>query len=138
MTDILQVWQDSFQTLLNPTGNNSISETQNEINESDGSYLNEHISLEELIRAIRSLKNNKASGIDEIPGEVLKNPKLVKFLLTLFNKCFETGMVPDIWSKTIINPIPKSSTADSRDPSNYRSIALVSIQYTQKLLQHSK
>ncbi|CAG2222202.1 unnamed protein product [Mytilus edulis] len=99
MTDILQVWQDSFQTLLNPTGNNSISETQNEINESDGSYLNEHISLEELIRAIRSLKNNKASGIDEIPGEVLKNPKLVKFLLTLFNKCFETGMVPDIWSK---------------------------------------
>ncbi|VDH98527.1 Hypothetical predicted protein [Mytilus galloprovincialis] len=55
MTDILQVWQDSFQTLLNSSGNNSISETQNEINGSHGSYLNEHISLAKLIRAIRSL-----------------------------------------------------------------------------------
>lgn len=78
MTDILQVWQNSFQTLLNPTGNNSIRETQNEINDKDGSYLDEHISLQDLVRLMRS---------------------------------------------------PNSSTADSRNRTNYHGIALVPVTY---------
>ena len=38
------------------------------------------ITLEEVCRAILQLKSNKASGVDEIPGEVLKNAKVIEFL----------------------------------------------------------
>ena len=51
------------------------------------------------------------------------------FLHSLFNICFRTGKVPDIWGKTIIHPIPKSSSADPRDPLSYRGISLASAIY---------
>ncbi len=37
--------------------------------------------------------------------------------------------VPSIWGKCIINPIPKSPSADARDPLSYRGIALASVMY---------
>ena len=50
-------------------------------------------------------------------------------LLKLFNVCFQTGQVQKEWSKCIINPIPKSSTNDRRDPMSYRGIALAPASY---------
>ena len=47
----------------------------------------------------------------------------------MFNKCFFTGTVPSIWTKGIINPIPKSSTGNSKDPLTYRGITLVPVCY---------
>ncbi len=38
-------------------------------------------------------------------------------------------MVPTIWGNSIINPIPKSSTLDPRDPLSYRGIALACTMY---------
>ncbi len=40
-------------------------------------------------------------------------------MCTLFNKCFENGMLPNLCMYGIINPIPKNATADPRDPFNY-------------------
>ena len=40
------------------------------------------------------------------------------------NVCFTSGSVSAEWSKGIINPIPKSNTADTRDPLSYRGIVL--------------
>jgi hypothetical protein len=37
-----------------------------------------------------------------------------------------SGSVPSAWSKDIITPIPKSSTADARDPLSYSGITLAS------------
>ena len=37
--------------------------------------------------------------------------------------------MPSEWGKCIINPIPKSSTTDPRDPMSYRGITLVSAMY---------
>ena len=69
--------------------------------------------------------------MDEIPGEVLKNAiyLVITFLHKFFNACFETGKVPETWSKGIINPIPKASTSDSRDPLSYRGITLAPVTY---------
>ena len=47
----------------------------------------------------------------------------------MFNICFNSGIIPDIWSKGIITPIPKSSTSDPRDPSSYRGITLAPVSY---------
>ena len=65
--------------------------------------------MDELKAAIKSLKCNKAVGIDELPAEVLKCNNLLALLLALFNKYFETGIIPTAWKQGIINPIPKST-----------------------------
>ena len=75
------------------------------------------------------MKNNKACGIDELPAKLLKNDKLTNVLTVLFNKYFDSGLVPDIWSRGIIHPIPKSSTTDKREPLNYRGITLAPVIY---------
>ena len=67
--------------------------------------------------------------MDEIPGEVLKNAKLIELLHKFFNTCFITGKIPEAWSNGIINPIPKASTSDSRDQLSYRGITLASVTY---------
>ena len=38
--------------------------------------------------------------------------------------CFNSGFTPTEWGRGIINPIPKSSTSDPRDPLSYRGITL--------------
>jgi hypothetical protein len=43
----------------------------------------------------------------------------------LFKKCFETGLMPQMWGKSILNPIPKPGK-DSRIPTNTQPISLIS------------
>ena len=43
--------------------------------------------------------------------------------------CYESGVYPTVWKLGVINPIPKSSTTDVRDPSLYRGITLVVASY---------
>ena len=38
--------------------------------------------------ALSTFKNGKATGYDNIPTEVLKNKTVIKYLLSLLNKCF--------------------------------------------------
>ena len=90
---------------------------------------NEHISIFELKKVPDNSKNGKACGVDAIPSEVLCNDTSVSFLHVLFNICFDKGIIPSLWNKCIINPIPKSSTTDPRDPLSYRGIALASSMY---------
>ena len=42
---------------------------------------------------------------------------------------FVQAHVPSEWDKCIINPIPKSSTSDRRDPLSYRGISLAPSMY---------
>ena len=44
-------------------------------------------------------------------------------LLTLFNKCFNSGRMPEI------NPVIKYGNKDHRDPNNYRGITITSAAY---------
>ena len=90
---------------------------------------NEHFLIFELKKALDNSKKGKACGVDEIPSEVLCNDTSVSFLHVLFNICFDRGIIPSLWNKCIINPIPKSSTTDPRDPLSYRDIALASSMY---------
>ena len=88
-----------------------------------------HTTLGEVRQAVLRLKANKASGVDEVPGEVLKNAKVTTFLHQFFNVCFESGKIPETWSKGIINPIPKASTSDPRNQLSYRGITLSPVTY---------
>ena len=73
--------------------------------------------------SINSLANNKAPGIDEIPAEVWKSGALNDQLLDVCNMMLEGGGKPELWSKSIITPIP--TKGDLSEPQNYRAIGLV-------------
>ena len=77
----------------------------------------------------KSLKCNKAVGVNELPTEVLNCDNPLAALLKIFNKCFVTGIIPTDWKQGIINLIPKSTTSDRRDPLNYRGVTLTSSVY---------
>ena len=89
--------------------------------------LNVPISHCEVKKVVNCAKNGKSSGFDKIPYEVLKFPIIIDVLHALFNLCFDTGILPSVWKKAMIAPIPKDSTKDKRIPLNYRGINLLSV-----------
>ena len=141
VSDVLRKWRNDFHSLFNGSGqvtdnelgtsdvNTSSNMTDNVSNQQHQQIFNQHISIFEVKKAIDSAKRGKATGIDNIPTEVLKNDIAVSFLHVLFNICFDNGIVPSDWGKCIINPIPKSSTTDRRDPLSYRGISLAPAMY---------
>ena len=134
--DVLEKWKSEYSILLNqPTSevNADVSNLQDQ-NSGDVLTLNDflltdEISFEEVVNAVNMVKMGKASGIDNIPADVLCNQSCVIFFHKLFNSCFSTGKVPDLWNNIIINPIPKSNMSDKRDPLCYRGIALAPSSY---------
>ena len=92
----------------------------------DGS-LNTDIKDEEVLKAIRKLKNNKACGFDLILNEFLKSSssKLCNILTMLFNLVLSSGKIPDDWSVGIICPIYKGK-GDKLNVDSYRGITILS------------
>uniref|UniRef100_A0A914XPG8 Reverse transcriptase domain-containing protein n=1 Tax=Plectus sambesii TaxID=2011161 RepID=A0A914XPG8_9BILA len=77
--------------------------------------------------AIKSLKNGKAPGVDQITAEMLKagGDVLARRLHTLLGVIWTAERVPEAWKKAIVVPILKKG--DSRECKNYRGISLLSI-----------
>ena len=135
--DVLKKWQEDFSSLYNipddmeyddlfkkrKTEEKFILENypQN-INE----FINQPISFQEVEQVINSLKINKACGFDGIPNEVVKNKDVVLYLWKFFNLLFNNNLMPSIWLKAIITPIPKGAKCDPHVPLNYRGISLLS------------
>jgi len=77
--------------------------------------------MEDLKKCIKSFRNNKASGLDNIPIEVWKSIALNAQLLEVCNRTLN-GDRPETWIKSGIVPLPKKG--DLRDTGNYRGIFL--------------
>ena len=80
-----------------------------------------------VMRAIKRLKNNTASGPDGMPPIMYKNlaQSLAEPLALIFESFMSVGRIPDEWKRAIITPIYKSGLAS--DVSNYRPIALTCV-----------
>ena len=119
-----------FEHLLNPSTSNCPQADQNPVTHSttipEPDFLNDEITLEEVQAAVKANNSNKSPGIDGIQPVFLKNEGCIEFLHSLFNYCFKTRIVPDVWLKSVIKPIPKASTKSIR-PSEYRGISLQSL-----------
>ena len=89
--------------------------------------LDEPPDMNELMSAIRSVKDGKAPGRDGIPSEIWKHggPKMTNCLYKLIHKVWEVQKVPQDWKDASIVPIFKKG--DKKDCSNYRGISLLSI-----------
>ena len=93
-------------------------------NNFDCSILNEPINDEEIIKSVRSTKNNKSPGPDGINAEMYKETLILilPYLNKLFNAIFDSGIFPENWGKSIITPVFKKGSKN--DPDNYRAISL--------------
>ena len=87
--------------------------------------LNKNIEVDEVLIAVANAKKGKSFGIDMLPSEVFFNANSVLLIHNLFEKCFESGILPDTWSESVIKPIPKNKSNDPRIPLNYRGISLI-------------
>lgn len=149
--DVLKRWETEFQSLFNKAkasenanfdeqfyeevlqfkrniethmeANNIEDDNNNNNNNVDN--LNVPITETEVSRAIQNSKRGSAAGIDKLPYEVFKNDNSTRLLHKLFTKCFTSDLLPEVWSKAVIKPIPKNSTNDPRVPMNYRGISLL-------------
>ena len=129
---VLSKWKTDFCSLLNPAHDDNVGvipPNMLDINGYTDDLFYNDITLDEVYIAMRDARNGKAAGYDELPVEVLKNESAAIVLARLFNVCFKYGIIPDVWKKGIICPVPKSSTADPRDPLSYRGITLAPSSY---------
>jgi hypothetical protein len=82
------------------------------------------ITIEELNRVIEEAGSNKAAGEDNIPYELIKHlgPKARKFILLIFNKCWNSDSLPGKWLTAIIRTLLK----EGKDPkeTSYHPISL--------------
>ncbi|MCU7958379.1 MAG: reverse transcriptase family protein, partial [gamma proteobacterium symbiont of Bathyaustriella thionipta] len=84
------------------------------------------INPEEVRLVLKALPIGKASGPDDINNRVLKelSDQLAIPFCSLFNQSLHDGIVPEIWKKAHVSPIPKKD--DKSLVSNYRPISLLS------------
>ena len=89
--------------------------------------MNDKITEEELLDAIKNLKNNKSTGLDDILNEYLKNStaELTQIYCKIFNIVLYTGIIPENWTIGIIQPVNKNK-GDTMEPDNFRGITLIS------------
>lgn len=63
------------------------------------------ITQEEEQKVVDEAKSSKAVGVDDLPNEALKTPSMLKILPCLFQKYFQSGIIPSVWNKSMIKPI---------------------------------
>ena len=87
--------------------------------------LQSQITLQELHKAWKQMKRNKATGPDNIPNELLINGHTVTFtiLLKLFNICWQHEYTPIQWRMFDYVPVLKPNKQDN-DVTNYRPLQI--------------
>ena len=84
-------------------------------------------------KSLKSLKLNKAAGVDGLESTDLKNigESLVLPLKILFKRSGEKGEIPEDWKRANISALFKKGS--KKDPGNYRPVSLTS--HVSKLLE---
>ncbi|KAK3883301.1 hypothetical protein Pcinc_012338 [Petrolisthes cinctipes] len=108
--EVLRCWQDHFTTQLNTEFPHN-DEAPNDVLEGDVEINDNPPTEHEVETSIKSLKNKKSPGWDNITAEVLKagGRYMVEMLQCLFKKVWDLEDTPDDWSKLLINPIHKKA-----------------------------
>ena len=101
------------------------------------------ITDDDILKLIRNLNPNKASGSDGISGQMLLicDASVVLPLKIIYKNILSTSVFPDIWKLANVTPIFKKE--DKQLVKNYRPISLLPIceihlSQTIKLLSHVK
>uniref|UniRef100_A0A8D9AYK2 Craniofacial development protein 2 n=1 Tax=Cacopsylla melanoneura TaxID=428564 RepID=A0A8D9AYK2_9HEMI len=125
----MERWALHFKELLNKhntadDGINVVQTAPDDITEGD-----EVPTLNEVQKAIRRLRNNRAPGEDEIVAELIKygGYQLEEAMREIIKDIWIQEKMPDCWSTGIICPIHKKG--DKAICDNYRGITLLNTSY---------
>ena len=131
----LERWREHFEQVSN-VSTHLVPSITSEVLESAGNSqftpecddsLSSVPTEEEVAAAVRTLKNGKAPGGDEITAELLKlgGAAVVQSLTHLAALVWESETVPADWMKQLTVPLHKKGP--TKDCDNYRGIALLSV-----------
>ena len=115
-------WKEYFENLLNE----EYPREQHQ-NGTPNQGLTIGVTRAEVESALRKMKNNKATGPDEIPVEAWRalGGEGVDLLWDLMIKIEEQEHIPDEWRESVLVPIYKEK-GDVQECQNYRGIKLLS------------
>ena len=101
--EVQKVWLQDIQTLYADTGRPANWQQYEDLENAPD------ISMEELELALRTAKNRKAVGSDQIPVEILKKltRKSKNILLKILNSIYRTCDIPEDFTISIVIPLPK-------------------------------
>jgi hypothetical protein len=90
-----------------------------------------NITIEEYRDAVKRLKLNKATGSDEVSGELIRNSnaKTQDEIFEIIKHIYQGKEIPEEWLDNTYVPLPKKR--NTKHCEDYRTIALIS----QKLFQ---
>ena len=103
------------------------SETTNLFEKEILDILGRVISIDEVRKVIRNMKNGKAAGLDKTIPELLKyvDDNFLDLMTLILNKIFDSGKFPEEWALGVIVILFKEGTKS--DLNNYRGITLLSM-----------
>lgn len=111
---------------LKPNSIEALAYTKNYINNASESLFLGPVTSDEILSAIKRIKNKKSCGWDEIPMFLIKRVGVVlaPHLTYIFNNCLTSGIFPDLLKYSVIKPIQKNSGKGLDD---FRPISLLPI-----------
>jgi hypothetical protein len=82
---------------------------------------------EQIMKALKSLDVDKATGIDDISAKYIRMsaPVLARHLCIIINNSIKTGVFPNLWKHAKVFPVFKSG--QQTDMNNYRPISILTI-----------
>ena len=88
-------------------------------------WMNREFTLSDIVQAVKTLKCNKAVGIDNIPNEFLINAglKFWRLLTLLYNKVLKSGAFPPSWNKGRVTLVHKKGSKEMLG--NYRPLTVI-------------
>ena len=94
-------WKEHFEEVLNQPEPLSTPEFEDTVMVDSLKVYEGNTNLEEVQRAVSSLMNNKATGVNEISAEMIKHCKetVAEQLVELFNMMWQDFEVPEDWKK---------------------------------------
>ena len=93
----------------------------------DQKFIFKMVSMQEVEQQLRSVKRNKATGLDDLPPGLIKDAaELISAPLAhLINLSMETSIFPTDWKAAKVIPTYKSGTHSN--PDNYRPISVLPV-----------
>jgi hypothetical protein len=123
-SQVLKIWENNITELHDRPNRPEILEVEPE-EEVDADEKSPHILQSEVEKAIKEMRNKKATGDDDVPGNVLKlmGESGLKIITKLINTIYEIGEWPKDFTEVPIITLKKKSQATKC--SDHRTISLI-------------
>jgi hypothetical protein len=122
-------WRKYYEKFWNEQGNNGKEGIEKEIRNEITNGNTNIITMEELDKAVKHVKNRKSPRLDNLPMELFKfgGNDFKAHIVQLFNNTVDNSQIPQEWETGIVIDIYKKGSKSKYE--NYRGITLLPAAY---------